>query len=311
MAMKKTIENLKNHYRYIKEVYHGSIVLKKIKKQYEKKIIICVSQHPAIGDAYLAGLYLNTYYGREQFVVTAISPGSIEVYRYLNISYVYRLTQKETDHIIQYCQFMGIADDKVKILHHQPLKWHTGIAWYFHGIHGLNFADIFEAVVFPGMSREDRNYPVIQKNCDRDYETVLQKENSVIIFPYANTLYTPGSDYWIDIIQHLNKKGYCVATYIHDNEEPIENSIGVTCKLAELVSLVEYAGCFISVRNGLSDIISRAKCRKIVLYPTTGAETWIHGKIMDFWSLNGFGYGNNIEEYEWGNFKENGLKYEF
>ena len=34
-------------------------------------------------------------------------------------------------------------------------------------------------------------------------------------------------------------------------------------------------------------------------YPANGAETWIHGSIMDFWSLNKLGYKTKCMEIEW------------
>ena len=277
----------------------GMNILKKIRRKYRKDITVCVSPYPSIGDSYLAGLYLNACYGSEEFVVTAIGSGVAEVYHYLDISNVYKLTQDETDCLIQYCRFMGTYDDKVKILHYQPSELYTGIAQHFHGVNGLNYADIFESIVFPEMSRDDRVYPVISEGNEQNYERVLRKGKSVVIFPYADTLDIPDPDYWINLVKQLKKKGYLIATYVQGDEKAIEGTIGVTCKLSGLVSLVEYAGYFISVRNGLSDIMSRAKCRKMVLYPTTDTEAGVHGRLMDFWSLRGFGYAEDIEEYEW------------
>ena len=291
----------------IHDVFHGERVLKKIIQKYGERTTICVSQHPAIGDAYLASLYLMTYYKNKQFIVTSISSGSIDIYHYFNIQSVEKLSQEETDHLIQYCQFMGITEEKVKILHHQALKWHTGIAWYFHGVHQINFADVFERMVFPNLSRHDRKYPLKKADEYKGYTKRIIRGYTIVLFPYANTLYTPENFFWKNVVKQIKKKGYYAVTYVFDKEKPIEGTDKITCGLDEVISLVEYAGTFIGVRNGIMDILSQAVCRKIVLYPQTGAESWIHGKIIDFWSLRGFGYTESVEEYEWEDFEKGGF----
>ena len=296
-----------NIFRKIKELCIGFISFREIKKKYGNEFKICVSQHPALGDAYLAGLYLKNYYKNKSFVVTAISLGSIEVYEYLNIKHIFRLSLEKTDCLIQFCQFMGIKEEDVLILHHQALKWHTGIAWNFHGVNGISFADVFEAMVFPNLLRSQREYPInpefdISKNNFRN----IKKNKSVVLFPYSNTLYSPAANYWDDLAGLLKNMGYYVFTYIFNFEKPINGTSGISCPIREINLLVEYAGMFIGIRNGITDIISRASCKKIVLYPSTGGESWIHGKIIDFWSLKSFGYANDVQEYIWDEIIENG-----
>ena len=299
MEKKQTKTDIVEFYKQINKVRLGAGILKSIRKKHGKNITVCISPYPNLTDAYLAGLYLNSYYGRGNFVVTAISYDSMEVYHYLDIKNVHRLTREETDYLIQYCRFMGNNDDKIKILHHQPEQWHVGIANNFRGAHGLNYADLFETQVFPEVERSDRIYPVSSQGSIENYELVLKKGKSVVIFPYADSLPMPGPLYWIRLVRQLKKKGYVVATYVPGDEQAIEGSIGITCKLSGLVSLVEYAGFFVSVRNGLTDIMSHANCRKMILYPETGTVTEIHGTVREFWSLIGFGYTEDVEEYEW------------
>lgn len=299
MENKQSKTDLIEFYKQLHRVRLGADILKMIRKKYGKNVTVCISPYPNLTDAYLAGLYLNVYYGKGNFVVTAVSYDSMEVYRYLGINHIHRLTREETDYLIRYCLFMGNNDDKIKILHHQPEQWHVGIANNLRGAYDLNYADLFETLVFPEVERSDRIYPVSSKGSIENYERVLKKGKSVVIFPYADALPMPGPLYWIRLVRHLKKKGYLVATYVPGDEQAIEGSIGITCKLSGLMSLVEYAGFFVSVRNGMTDIMSQANCRKMVLYPETGTGGGIHGTVKDFWSLKGFGYTENIEEYEW------------
>lgn len=299
MENKQSKTDIVEFYKQVNKVRLGAGILKSIRKKHGKNITVCISPYPNMTDAYLAGLYLNAFYGKGNFVVTAVSYDSTEVYRYLNINNIHRLTREETDYLIQYCRFMGNNDDKIKILHHQSEQWHVGIASNLRGVHGLNYADLFEGLVFTEMDRSYRVYPVSSRGSIENYELVLKKGKSVVIFPYADALPMPGYGYWVSLVKQLKKKGYVVATYVPGDEQAIEGSIGITCKLSGLVSLVEYAGYFVSVRNGLTDIMGRANCRKMVLYPETDIGSEIHGTIKEFWSLKGFGYTEKVEEYEW------------
>lgn len=292
------------------EVREGWRVYSKIKQVYGQDTAICVSQHPALGDAYLAGLYLNSYYGEKQFVVTAIGQGAMEVYQYLEVKQICCLTQRETDCFIIFCQFIGVKQEEVRVLHHQALCWHTGVLWYLQGVKGVTFADMFEAAVFPGADRRDRNYPSVLPEMEEFLTGLeIEKEKTVILFPYANTLHVPETDFWNEVVHLIREKGYKAATYVYEKESPIEGTSAVFCKLDQLVLMAEYAGFVVGVRNGLMDIVGRAKCRKIILYPSKGAEGWIHGSIKDFWSLAGFGYCNDAEEYEYESVKLEEIKW--
>lgn len=284
------------------DVNYGWKIYKRIKKEYGKDTIICVSQHPAIGDSYLVGLYLDNYYKDKKIVVTSISDGSEEIYRYLGIKNVVRLTQVETEKFILFCQFCGIPRTEVNVLHYQALNWHTGILWNFNGVYGLNFAELIENVVFPSSTREDRKYPISNKNCyiEKQLEKCgFKKGKTVIFFPYTNTLIEPPTEVWDKVIAAFRDMDFCLTTYVYKNEPPLPNTKAICSNLDELITISEYAGIVVGVRSGLMDIIGIANCKKIVLYPKCGAESWIHGSIKDFWSIKGFGYCEDVEEYEY------------
>ena len=86
---------------------------------------IYISQHPAIGDAYLMGSYLKTRLNRQD-ILTCIGSASKEVYELYGFQNLIELTQNETDALIKFAQFMEISSDKRIILHYQALAEHTG-----------------------------------------------------------------------------------------------------------------------------------------------------------------------------------------
>ena len=280
----------------INEAKKGCEIYKKLKKE-SGDAVICVNQHSSLGDAYLMSLYLPQYFKNRKYIVTAIGEPSAGVFKYMGIHNVSVITQRETEQLIAFARVNGIREDTIKILHHQAHKWHIGIAWQFQGAYGLNFADLIEAVVFKGLTRQDRRYPA---RCEAD-ETEFSKKglvkgNSIILFPYANTLDVPPIEYWRKIVEEKKTLGKKVFTHIWKDEKPIEGTDGICLELNELTAAAEYAGEIICVRNGLADILSSADCKKTIIYPPGGSEGWMHGTLMDFWSINGFGYCSDAEE---------------
>ncbi len=290
-----SFDYLKKFFDNISEVKKGYKVFKKIREAYPDHVI-CVNQHPSLGDSYLMALYLPQYYKARKYVVTTIGTSSADVYRYMNITDIVVLDQCRTDQLISFAR-MSARSNAVKVLHHQAIKWHIGIAWQLQGANGSNFADFIEGVVFKGMTRADRRYPdKIKVDADIFYQKDLHKGNSVILFPYANTLPTPPKEYWEDTVRQKSRQGKEIYTHVRPGERPIMGTRGIELELTEIVAAAEYAGEVICARSGLADLLGTADCIKTIIYPSGGAPGWIHGELSDFWSVNGFGYCNDAIE---------------
>lgn len=274
------------------QIEKGRHIYRKLKREYK---VIYISQHKAIGDAYLIGSYLKNYI-KENDVLTYIGKASKEIYELYEFKNLYELTQYKTNCLIKYLQFMEIPENYAKILHYQAIVEHTGFAFEFNGVNDLCFADLIEKCVFRNCRRQDRMFP--QFNIRKEW-SLIEEGNSVIIFPYANTLYTPSQEFWNEIIKNYLDKGKKVYTYVYENQCALNNTIPLNCNLKELNSMVEYAGEIIGVRNGLMDLIGEANCKKTIYYPKHGAESWIEGSILKFWSLKNFGYKTICNEVEW------------
>ena len=280
----------------IKNVKKGKKILDAILKQVGRNTSIYISQHPAIGDAYMAGLYISKEIENTSYIITAISQGSIDVYKGFGLDYIIKLSQEETDCLIAYCHFMNINTMKIKILHHQAILWRTGIAWKFQGINQINFHDLMHQMVFPQIPKQEWKDLTLEETTNFNEIT---RGTSIILFPYSNTLYTPPVEFWDCLIAILLKYEYQVYTYVHQGEKPLRKTASFYCELNRLVSAVVWAGAFIGTRNGLMDIVCGAPCKKVIFYPTTGGEDWIYGKIIDYWSVKAFGYARDVLELEW------------
>lgn len=284
----------------LKQMRLGFKVYKELEAKYGEDYVICVNQHKAIGDAFLMSLYLPEYFGERRYAVTTIGNASAEVFRYMNISDIEILSQEQSDALITFAQFGGIGEDSLKILHHQALKWNIGIAWQFQGVKDLSFADLIENLVFKGIGRDARRYPSPSASNNRVRELFdgkgLRRSNTVILFPYANTLSSPPESFWRKVYYDKRQEKKDICTCVYGSEEPVEGTAAISLKIDELIFAAEYAGEIVCARNGLADILSLARCRKTFVYPPGGSEGWIHGTLLDFWSLNRFGYCSDAIE---------------
>ncbi len=264
-------------------------------KKYKSVKTICINQHPGLGDAFISNLYLKQLNDKDHYLITCISNGSIEIFKNSGFVNIVKLTQREIDELISYCHYMGIVKPDVWIMHHQALQWKTGIAWFFQGINGINFHDLMHAMVFPEFEKT-RWEPL---KCSKPLDLKENLANSIILFPVSNTLYSPSEKLWDSIVSFLKSRGYDLYTYVFDGEKTINNTKSIKCNLSELVNLVEASAGVVAVRNGLVDVFAGANCKKMILYPNYGAESWINGSILNYWSINAFGFSNDAIEVEY------------
>ena len=72
----------------------------------------------------------------------------------------------------------------------------------------------------------------------------------------------------------------------------------ITSTLADLAMIANMAEGIVALRNGLIDVLAGANCKKLIIYPKFGAESWINGRIVDYWSINSFGFSKDSVELE-------------
>lgn len=125
------------------------------------------------------------------------------------------------------------------------------------------------------------------------------KNKTVIIAPEANSVTTLPIEFWNEVIDVLNAKGYKVLINCQDIKGYHANNIFFAYN--EGVPILEYAGTFIGIRSGLCDIVSTAKCKKIIIYPkkTKNINYSEHRSEIEFCGLREMGLvGTNDELIE-------------
>ena len=110
-------------------------------------------------------------------------------------------------------------------------------------------------------------------------------KRTVLVSPYANSYMDDAlMKDWESLCSWLKNKEYTVLTNCGGNSElPIAGTTGIFIPLEYVVDFIEHGGWFIGIRSGLCDIVSGAKCKKIILYKE---DLYGRGDYMAYHSLN-------------------------
>jgi hypothetical protein len=243
------------------------------------------------GDVYLSCMYMNAYANKQNhknFCVVVVGKANYKVAMLFKFQYIVSISQVEADCLVRLSMVLGKDDEHIKIMHHDAPQLHTGILENLRNINEINFNDLYLNNVFQ-LQLKDRQMPHF--NYDTvDIENVFDKYNlkkgkTVVISPYANTLPPLPEWVWVNLADKLFDKGYCVCTNVGTpTEKAIKGTIPLKFEFAISVPLLEQCGYFIGIRSGLCDIVSSAKCKKIIVYQPY--LFWGAGDNLDYFSLN-------------------------
>lgn len=124
----------------------------------------------------------------------------------------------------------------------------------------------------------------------------LEKGNTIILSPYANTVVGYSVDFWIQLSEKLSEKGYCICTNCGANEKEIPGTKRFSFGFEIAQKVLDYAGFFIAVRNGFCDIVCNSDAKKIIIYPIYNL---FNSDVYEFCSLKKMGIGKNYIELQW------------
>lgn len=225
------------------------------------------------GDIYMACSFLEEYIkktGMEQYFFVVNGSGCkkvIELFGYNADIFV--LDDEKIRSILEAWTFLGNDFMCVKPLIHWG--WRFKNTPYVFENPDMSFTDMYRYDVFGLDDSSMPKHPPVNKSSDfarRLFEeNSLIKGKTVIVAPYANSIRTNISmTLWSNMVMELRRKGYSVATNCFGDEQPIDGSVGISFPYCEAINVLEYAGGFIALRNGLCDIVSQADCKMVVFY---------------------------------------------
>lgn len=122
----------------------------------------------------------------------------------------------------------------------------------------------------------------------------LPEGKTVLLCPACYSTEKIPADFWTDLADACKKHGLTVCTNVTGAESGIKGTMPVTVELDLIISFVEHAGHVVSARSGLCDLISSARCNKVVIYPD---QKWANGTIFSGTSILKMGLTTNVKEY--------------
>lgn len=308
-AIKALIRKYAPFYEAMYLVIKGVHVLKKIRHSYGENIHFFLMRG-ATGDTYIQLALLPNY----------IRENNIQAYRIVGDSQGRNqlISLYGEKNYIEIDAYSVVAIEKAyMLLGAEKLGITIMFPWtyslYFNRcrlrmLQGFHFMDTYRYYVF-GLKKEPHLYlpefaQLSQRMTGFLQEKGAKRGQTVIIAPEANSITELNEKIWNEIIVALKLKGYTVL--INSKKENVYEAPTIFTPYAQSVALLEYCGYFIGLRSGLCDIISSAKCRKIILYPQLREQINYseHRTEIDFCGLKVMGLvpetDNNLAEIESG-----------
>jgi hypothetical protein len=225
----------------------------------------------ATGDVYIQLSMLRAYAEKNHLTQYAIV-GDVGCLRALaemfRVSNVTTIPFEDCLCVLMAYRFFPDMGENVQI----PFFWDYG--WYFNRCRvrmtePFDFMDTYrwcsfsmeEPIVYtkPQFTKKTENFLF---RCD---SAGIIAGKTVFISPEANSVTRLPIWFWNGIIKELQALGYTV--FVNSNEDNFYRAPNLFPPYSDSVPMLEQAGYFIGVRSGFCDIISSAKCKKIILYP--------------------------------------------
>lgn len=222
------------------------------------------------------------------------------VARMSRIENVECVTPRQMKWLIYYARIPNWNNDNIHAITPFPNRIYTDI--YSHYLYGkrINMADAYRCVMF---DIQDKTvvYPLLKGNSERINSffdsTEIDRGNTVIISPYANTVIGYPMKFWEEIANALLQEGFSVFTNVVGSEKEIPGTKRATFIIEDAEAIVNQAGYFLALRSGLCDVISNSTAYKCFIYPYYYI---FNSSVYDFCSFKKMRIGTNYSEIRWG-----------
>ncbi len=238
----------------------------------------------ALGDIYFTMMYLPAFMkknGYENAVVFVVGNACAKVARLFGSAEVKVLDQTYMDEAVQGVIYTG---DKSSYIAHQDrpyvVKLHRALY-----IKCIPLEKIYCCGVFGLPQDTQADMPKIWKAYEKLDD--IKEGKTLILSPYAKSVTALPEQLWEDIVKDYTDMGYDIFTNVAGDELPLAGTKALYADISEMKSILEKAGTFIGIRNGLCDVIRTVNCHKIAIYPDYNyCDTkW---KAIDMYSIDGF-----------------------
>jgi hypothetical protein len=138
--------------------------------------------------------------------------------------------------------------------------------------------------ILPELYSSEINYPFLINHQARLPKNNPETIKKVIIFPNANSIEQPSSNFYIELIEYFQNDGFEVFTNIINNESPVVGSKRLEIKLADLYLFAQQGYILVGTRSGVFDYLVSAGTNVIALYNKD--YQFIHYNSLEQWKTD-------------------------
>jgi len=251
----------------------GYYVYEKLVRKYGENTTFLVIPVRGTGDVYIVCAHLRKYLYEKKinnYVLLLPTISGRKIASCFGFEQTEVIPISEIVFLKDFAGFVGYENLNVKMMHWAQTKNDGIVSENFPFSDDLTMVDVYRKTVFDDIfirekMKRELNEPVINEIFQKNG---ILENKTVIISPYAQTFMGLPLKTWDNIIIRLKKAGYQVCTNTGTKEEkPLPGTIPLYIDYKTIIQVVEKAGYFIGIRSGLSDILSEADYKKIIIYP--------------------------------------------
>lgn len=261
----------------------------KLVSKYDETTIFLICPIRANGDVYMIAALIEQFKNENQLdnvVLVALGNVSRKIAAMYDIQNIEIISQEEMISLTGLTRMLGSKITRMLIAH--PTQLYFNIFSNMECFKGLNFMDL---MAHGALGLKNTVFGTLKGT---DKEKYCLGSRDILLAPYANSLPCFKIEFWERLVLSLKQKNYHVYTNSNgDMEPPIKGTESIFLSIEGMNKAMQHSAGFIGIRNGLCDLLSKAECKKIILYPDKGMG---FANVKEFYSLNGMGLCDDAKE---------------
>ncbi len=274
-------------------VISGVAVYKTLQRRFGNVHIVLI--RGASGDVYIQYGLLDAYLSQNSIKNFAIAGDGLGIIP-LGKMYAHKavlLSTRASEHLERAYLFLNGKGMNIVF----PFRWSDSFSMVNKcRIRMLERYDFMDTYSYFSFNLSERTVCQLPNLVEADEQNILIwqqkgiiKGQTVLLSPDANSITCLPIWFWNGIIRELRERGYTV--FVNCNYQTYFRAPNLFSPWNMSVQMLECCGSFLGARSGFCDIISSAKCKKVIIYPAIqkNVNYSFHRSEAEFSSLEKMG----------------------
>ncbi len=241
----------------------------KVYKSLYEKCLLVISPTTSIGDQFLWNIYFDQYLkenGEPRYKVVVASKAAAKVIQLFENRSVEIISEIEMKQLVEFVMYFG--EDKTNSLLIYPRYEFFRRQDIIADWTGKPWQRIYAEYIFKLKTIKTQFPRICDDNLENDffYQLGYRDEKTIIISPYANTVGELSVYFWEELVEKLVERKFVVFTNVAGNQKAIKGTTPLNIPFNQSGNYLDNAEYFISIRNGLCDIVGQSECKKIIIF---------------------------------------------